>query len=278
MDRVDVIGMKRGGKKLSYIGIKTAIDYDANATLKNFADFSRKTVYVRYEKNTKAEKIYLTDERLDVKLYLVRDDGTREFVCSGAEYDTVKLPGSGEYVLTIGPKYHDENGKTIVGGSLSSVGVYQTLEVKLKMRGQKLGANVVKVAKKSKTSAFDPAGTVILLDVNPKKKAGFDPAKVLLCYTGIEDGSYIVGEGDEEQEFHSGDTQKKALPLMKNGRQLTLADVCVDGVYSINLAEFTDAFGNSLNVAGSGEIVFVSNGGKFYGSYKSAYTVKAPKK
>jgi hypothetical protein len=277
MDRVDVIGTRRGGVKLSYFGLKTAIDYNSKATLKNFADLSKKTVYVKYSKTSGAEKIYLTDKRLEVNLYRVLEDGTREFVCSGADYDKVKLPGSGDYVLRIGPKYYDDNGNTIQGGTLYSVGVYSTLEVKLKMRGLKLSSTVVKVAKESKTLTINPDGTVLKLDINPKRKAFFDAKKVLLCYSGIENGSYTVGEGDEELEFYDGSTVKTTIPLMKDGRQLTLADVCVDGVYSINLAEFTDSFGNSLNAVGTGAIVFVSSGGKFYGSYSSSYTIKAPK-
>ncbi|MCR5733053.1 MAG: hypothetical protein K6G22_00470 [Lachnospiraceae bacterium] len=277
MDRVDVIGTRRGGVKLSYYGIRTAIDYNSKATLKNFADLSKKTVYVKYNKTKGAEKIYLTDKRLDVNLYRVLEDGTREFVCSAADYDKVKLPGSGDYILRIGPKYYDENGNTIQGGSLYSVGVYQPLDVKLKMRGLKLSSTVVKVAKGSKSVTLDPDGTVLTLDINPKRKAYFDPKKVLLCYSGIENGSYTVGEGDEELEFYDGSTVKTTIPLMKDGKQLTLADVCVDGVYSINLAEFTDSFGNSLNSVGTGAIVFVSSGGKFYGSYSSSYTIKAPK-
>ncbi|MCR5357080.1 MAG: hypothetical protein K6E63_06720 [Lachnospiraceae bacterium] len=275
MDRVDVIGTRRGGVKLSYFGLRTAIDYNSKATLKNFADLSKKTVYVKYNKTSGSEKIYLTDKRLKVELYKVRDDGTREFICSGADYDKVKLPGSGDYILRIGPKYYDENGNTIQGGSLYSVGVYSTLEVKLKMRGIKLSSTVVKVDSKSLT--LDPEGTVLQLDINPKRKAYFDPAKVLLCYSGIENGSYTVGEGDEELEFYDGSTVKTTIPLMRNGKQLTLADVCVDGVYSINLAEFTDSFGNSLNAVGTGAIVFVSSGGKFYGSYSSKYTIKDKK-
>lgn len=277
MDRVDVIGTRRGGVKLSYYGIRTAIDYNSKATLKNFADLGKKTVYVKYNKTSGAEKIYLTDKRLEVNLYRVLEDGTREFVCSAADYDKVKLPGSGDYILRIGPKYYDEKGNTIQGGSLYSVGVYQTLEVKLKMRGLKLSSTVVKVAKESKTLTINPDGTVLKLDINPKRKAFFDAKKVLLCYTGIENGSYTVGEGDEELEFYDGSTVKTTIPLMKDGRQLTLADVCVDGVYSINLAEFTDSFGNSLNAVGTGAIVFVSSGGKFYGSYSSSYTIKDKK-
>lgn len=277
MDRVDVIGTRRGGVKLSYYGIRTTIDYNSKATLKNFADLSKKTVYVKYNKATGAEKIYLTDKRLDVNLYRVLEDGTREFVCSAADYDKVKLPGSGDYILRIGPKYYDENGNTIQGGSLYSVGVYLPLDVKLKMRGLKLSSTVVKVAKGSKSVTLDPDGTVLTLDINPKRKAYFDAKKVLLCYSGIENGSYIVGEGDDEVEFYDGSTVKTTIPLMKDGKQLTLADVCVDGVYSIKLAEFTDSFGNSLNAVGTGAIVFVSSGGKFYGSYSSSYTIKAPK-
>lgn len=211
-----------------------------------------KSLTARYGKTT----ISGTDKRLNVELY--QDvDGNLVYLCGKDQWETYPVEKAGNYIVKIGP--YLQNGES----SCYSLGGYSCVDKKVTLKPKEIKSSDIKLAEKN--FSYSDNGPVLTFTVKDK----VEKENIEVCILSDDRNAlYTAGEG--ALTFCDGSIVGKPIPIVINGKNLTLAD-CENG---LNVLDVEKATGLDLRSVGKHYIVVRSEKGVYDGNVKLTYTIK----
>lgn len=206
----------------------------------------------RYGKTT----IRGTDKRLNVELY--QDvDGNLVYLCGKDQWETYPIEKAGNYIVKIGP--YLQNGES----SCDSLGGYSCVDKKVTLKSKEIKSSDIKLA--AKNFSYSDNGPVLTFTVKDK----VIKENIEVCILSDDRNAlYTAGEG--KLTFCDGSMVGKPIPIVINGKNLTLAD-CENG---LNVLDVEKATGIDLRSVGKHYIVVRSEKGVYDGKQNLTYTIK----
>ena len=212
-----------------------------------------KSLTAKYSKTT----ISGTDKRLNVELY--QDvDGNLVYLCGKDQWETYPIEKAGNYIVKIGP--YLQNGES----SCASFGGYSCVDKKVALNPKKIKSSDIKLAEKN--FSYSDNGPVLTFTVKDTVKK----ENIEVCILSDDRNAlYTAGEG--KLTFCDGSIVGKPIPIVINGKNLTLAD-CEKGLKVLDVEKAT---GYDMRSVGTHYIIVRGNGGDHDGEeLKLTYTIK----
>ena len=211
-----------------------------------------KSLTAKYSKTT----ISGTDKRLNVELY--QDvDGNLVYLCGKDQWETYPIEKAGNYIVKIGP--YLQNGES----SCASFGGYSCVDKKVTLNPKVIKSSDIKLAEKN--FSYSDNGPVLTFTVKDTVKK----ENIEVCILSDDRNAlYTAGEG--KLTFCDGSIVGKPIPIVINGKNLTLAD-CEKGLKVLDVEKAT---GYDMRSVGTHYIIVRGNGGDDGEKLKLTYTIK----